>query len=76
MYQSATYGNLELNQIPEKIKDYYEKMKHYGSPFQMTVGSDSQNFDTLKVVNVIAVICEGHGESSFMRSQGFQGQMM
>jgi len=61
MYQSATYGNLELNQIPEKIKDYYEKMKHYGSQFQMTVGSDSQNFDTLKVVNVIAVICEGHG---------------
>ena len=61
MYQSATYGNLEIEQIPEKIKDYFEKMKHFDVPFKMTVGSDSQTFDTLKLVNVIAVICEGHG---------------
>ena len=61
MYQSATYGNLELVQIPEKIRNYYEKMKHYETPFKVTIGSDSQNFDTLKVVNVVAVICEGHG---------------
>ncbi len=61
MYQSATYGNLELVQIPEKIRDYYENMKHYETPFKVTIGSDSQNFDTLKVVNVVAVICEGHG---------------
>ncbi len=61
MYQSTTYGNLELIQIPEKIKDYYEKMKHFDTPFKVTIGSDSQNFDTLKVVNVVAVICEGHG---------------
>ena len=61
MYKSATYGDLEITQIPEKIRKYYERMKHYETPFQMTVGTDSQNFDTLKVVNVIAVICEGHG---------------
>lgn len=61
MYQSATYGNLEIEQIPEKIKDYFEKMKHFDVPFKMTVGSDSQSFDTLKLVNVIAVTCEGHG---------------
>ncbi len=61
MYQSATYENLELIEILEKIKDYYEKMKHFDTPFKVTIGSDSQNFDTLKVVNVVAVICEGHG---------------
>lgn len=61
MYQSATYGNLEIEQIPAKIKDYYDKMKHYATPFKITIGSDSQTFDTLKLVNVIAVICEGHG---------------
>ncbi len=61
MYKSATYGDLEITQIPEKIREYYERMEHYDTPFQMTVGTDSQNFDTLKVVNVIAVICEGHG---------------
>ncbi len=61
MYKSATYGDLGIRQVPEKIRDYYAKMKHYGTPFKVTVGSDSQNFDTLKVVNVIAVVCEGHG---------------
>ena len=61
MYHSETYGDLELNQIPEKIKEYYERTKHYDSPYKMTVGSDSQTFDTLKLVNVIAVVCEGHG---------------
>ena len=61
MYQSATYGELEITQVPEKIRDYFEKMKHYDTPFKMTVGSDSQSFDTLKLVNVIAVTCEGHG---------------
>ena len=61
MYNSATYGTLSLEQVPEKIKDYFEKMKHFDVPFKMTVGSDSQSFDTLKLVNVIAVICEGHG---------------
>ena len=61
MYNSATYGILSLEQIPEKIKDYYEKMKGFQTPFKLTIGSDSQTFDTLKLVNVIAVICEGHG---------------
>ena len=61
MYNSATYGTLSLEQIPEKIKDYYEKMKGFQTPFKLTIGSDSQTFDTLKLVNVIAVICEGHG---------------
>ena len=61
MYNSATYGTLSLEQVPEKIKDYYEKMKGFQTPFKLTIGSDSQTFDTLKLVNVIAVICEGHG---------------
>ena len=61
MYHSVTYGELDITQIPEKIKCYYEKMKKYGTGFQIVIGSDSQTFDTLKLVNVIAVICEGHG---------------
>ena len=61
MYTSETYGSLNIEQIPEKIQDYYEKMKHYDTDFQIVVGSDSQTFDTLKLVNVIAVVCEGHG---------------
>lgn len=61
MFHSATYGNLELNQIPEKIRDYFNRMKMYDVPLQITVGTDSQNHDKTKIVSVIAVICAGHG---------------
>lgn len=61
MYKSNTYGKLELQEIPSKILDYMQKMKHYDIPLQIVVGTDSQNFDKTKVVSVIAVTCEGHG---------------
>jgi len=61
MFRSHTYGKLVITEIPDKLLDYYEKMKHFGSPFHITVGTDSQNFDQTKMVSVIAVVCEGHG---------------
>jgi len=61
MYNSQTYGRVELNNIPEKLSDYYQKIKQYESPIHIIVGSDSQNFDKTKLVNVIAMYCEGHG---------------
>lgn len=61
MFKSNTYGEIELEEIPSKILDYMQKMKHYGIPLQIVVGTDSQNFDKTKVVSVIAVTCEGHG---------------
>lgn len=61
MFKSNTYGNLELEEIPSKICDYMQKMKHYDVPLQIVVGTDSQNFDKTKIVSVIAVTCEGHG---------------
>ena len=53
MFHSATYGNLELSQIPGKIKDYFNRMKIYDVPLQITVGTDSQNFDKTKIGNLI-----------------------
>ena len=61
MFHSDTYGQLELTQIPDKITDYFNRMKHYDVPLQIIVGTDSQNFSDTKMVSVIAVICEGHG---------------
>lgn len=61
MFHSDTYGRLHLYQIPEKIKDYFERMKNFDTPLQITVGTDSQNFSDTKMVSVIAVTCEGHG---------------
>lgn len=61
MYISETYGKLELSQVPEKINEYFNKMKRYDTPIHIIVGTDSQNFDKTKLVSVIAVYCEGHG---------------
>lgn len=69
MFTSATYGELELNEIPSKILDYYNKMKKYDTNFQIVVGTDSQNFDYTKIVSVICVICEGHGGIFFYKIQ-------
>lgn len=57
MFKSNTYGEIELEEIPSKILDYMQKMKHYDIPLQIVVGTDSQNFDKTKVVSVIAVTC-------------------
>lgn len=67
IFRSQTYGNVELKDIPEKIQLYYNRMKHFESLFRVVVGTDSQNFDHTKMVNVIAVICEGHGGIFFYR---------
>lgn len=56
---SPTYGHLILEEIPQYIREYYNKMKQYDTNIQITIGTDSQNFNYTKEVNVIAVICEG-----------------
>ena len=61
MFTSPTYGKLNIQDIPEKIRIFFEKHEHYDAPVKIIVGTDSQNFDQTKVVSVIAVICEGHG---------------
>ena len=61
MYKSETYGKLHIDQIPDKLLKFYEKMMHYNTVIQVIVGTDSQNFSNTKMVNVIAIICEGHG---------------
>ena len=61
MFKSQTYGELEFNEIPAKLKDWYEKNKKYESDFSIVIGTDSQNFSDTKMVSVITMICEGHG---------------
>ena len=60
-FRSQTYGNTELRSIPEKLNDYYQKNKHWGTDFQIVIGTDSQNHNDTKMVTVIAILCEGHG---------------
>lgn len=69
MFHSITYGNLEFEEVPRKIKDYFERMKVYDIPLQITVGTDSQNHDKTKIVSVIAVTCTGHGGIYFHETE-------
>ena len=61
MFNSETYGKLNIEQIPEKILEFYEKNKDIDGVFQIVVGTDSQNFNDTKMVTVIAAYKEGHG---------------
>lgn len=64
---SPTYGEMEIQDIPNYIRSYYERMKEFDTGIHITIGTDSQNFDYTKEVNVIAVICEGHGGIFFYK---------
>lgn len=61
LFRSQTYGEVELEKIPEKLLDYYQKNKHWETPFHIMVGTDSQNYHDTKMVSVVAITCEGHG---------------
>lgn len=64
---SPTYGEIEFSQIPEIMKNYFEKNKVYGENFNIVIGTDSQNFSDTKVVSVIVLQCEGHGGIYFYK---------
>lgn len=59
--KSPTYGKVTLEDVARLINDYYQKNKHFGCSFDITIGTDSQNFSDTKVVSVIAARCVGHG---------------
>jgi len=61
LFRSQTYGEVELEAIPERLLDYYKKNKHWKTPFHIIIGTDSQNYHDTKMVSVVAITCEGHG---------------
>ena len=70
MFISQTYGKLKIEEIPEKLVTFYENNKHLGSGYQIVIGTDSQNFDRkTKIVNVICILCEGHGGIFFHQDE-------
>jgi len=56
---SPTYGKVNLTQIISIIKDYISKDKN--GEYNITIGTDSQNFNRTKIVKVIAVHKKGKG---------------
>ena len=69
MWTSATYGKLDTNEIPDKLKFFYDSNIHYGEPIEITIGTDSQNHkEGTKIVSVISIICKRHGGIFFYRT--------
>lgn len=70
IFRSPTYGNVSIDQIADLLLNFYNKNKHYDTSFELVVGTDSQNHSaTTKIVNVISIICEGHGGIFFYHTE-------
>lgn len=61
MYITGSGKQVEFEDVIVKLKEFYNKTKQYDSEYQIIVGTDSQNHANTTVVNVIAMVCEGHG---------------
>lgn len=61
MWKTGSGVDIEFNKIPDKLIDFYNKMKPYNSDFDLIIGTDSQNHDRTKLVRVICMTCSGHG---------------
>ena len=68
-FYSMTYGEIDLEEIPLKLLLFYNERKPYGTPFNLIIGTDSQNRHDTKVVTVIAIVCEGHGGIFFYKKK-------
>lgn len=55
-------------EVADKLLAFYEKHKDYDTDITLMIGTDSQNFAYTKIVNVIAIICQGHGGIFFIIS--------
>ena len=56
---SITYGNVDMDQIAKILCERVSKSPN--EPHDILIGTDSQNFDKTKVVEVIAYHDVGHG---------------
>lgn len=62
-FVSPTYGQIEFSNVVEKIVDKINKNPH--DTFNITIGTDSQNFDITKIVLVIVLEMVGKGGMFF-----------
>ena len=67
---SPTYGNVTMSEIAKIVADYI--MLDEKATFEMTIGTDSQNFSETKMVEVIAIHKMGYGGIYFYRKEMIQ----
>lgn len=66
-FTSPTYGEVNFAKMIEIMRKFYDSHKHYGEPFNVVVGTDSQNHSNTRMVSAIVCQCEGHGGIYFYK---------
>ena len=61
MYRTGSGEAIRFEMIPERMNQFRNATKQFGSDYQIIIGTDSQNFSDTKIVTVIAIVCKGHG---------------
>ena len=72
MFTSPTYGPVSMERMIELLREFYDRNKGYDCPFNVTVGTDSQNFDTTKIVTCVVMQCEHHGGIYFYKIENVE----
>lgn len=64
---SPTYGRVNINRMAEIVSDYISKDKY--ADYEISIGTDSQNFSRTKIVLVLAVRKIGKGGIFFYHTE-------
>lgn len=66
-FTSPTCGEVDFKHMVEIMRKFYDTNKHYGTPFNVVIGTDSQNHSDTRMVSAVVCQCEGHGGIYFYR---------
>lgn len=67
--KSPTYGEVPIERVAKLILEFFERTREHETAFEITIGTDSQNYDDTKVVQAIAAVSHGHGGIYFYEVQ-------
>jgi predicted RNase H-related nuclease YkuK (DUF458 family) len=67
-FTTGTGEKVNLQQLCERLRDFYYRNKVYDSEYELIVGTDSQNHSDTKIVTVICITCRGHGGILFYQA--------
>ena len=56
MYRTGSGEAIRFEMIPERMNQFRNATKQFGSDYQIIIGTDSQNFSDTKIVTVIAIV--------------------
>lgn len=65
MFRTGLGKEIEFIDIPKGLLEFYNKTKQFNSEYSLIIGTDSQNHSKTKIVNVICMVCKGHGGRFF-----------